>query len=197
MKDHTEYLLDALFEEYRQLSTSFDKHVGVNYSIPPVVLTIVTGFFFFSGAASSSLIGFGVALGAVYLFIWQGLIHAIVNHLGVHLVELEVRINRMIDRDCDKVILPLSFYSRFVAQGSKIVPGFRMYYVLLEVFVVVILVPASVRSWWTMTDWGFPTYLRVVFVAIPPLLIVTVRLTMRYVDRTAIAKINDLGALSV
>jgi hypothetical protein len=197
VKDHTEYLLDALFEEYRQLSTSFDKHVGVSYSIPPVVLTIVTGFFFFSGTASSSLIGFGVALGAVFLFIWEGLIHAMVNHLGVHLVELEIRINQVIERDCNKVILPLSFYSRFVAQSSDIVPGFRIYNVLLEVFVIIILVPASVRSWWTMTEWGFPTYLRVVFVAIPPLLIVIVRLTMRYVDRTAIAKINDLGALLV
>ena len=192
MKDHTEYLLDALFEEYKQLSTSFDKHVGVSYSIPPVVLTIVTGFFFFSGTASSSLIGFGVALGAVFLFIWLGLIHSMVNHLGVHLVELEIGINRMIDPDSDKVKTPLSFYRRFVAQGSKIIPGFRMYYVLLEVLIVAILIPASVRSWWTMTDWRFPTYLRVVFVAIPPLLMVIVRLTMRYVDRTAIAKIDAL-----
>jgi len=192
VKDHTEYLLDALFEEYKQLSTSFDKHVGVSYSIPPVVLTIVTGFFFFSGTASSSLIGFGVALGAVFLFIWLGLIHSMVNHLGVHLVELEIGINRMIDPDSDKVKTPLSFYRRFVAQGSKIIPGFRMYYVLLEVLIVAILIPASVRSWWTMTDWRFPTYLRVVFVAIPPLLMVIVRLTMRYVDRTAIAKIDAL-----
>lgn len=192
MKDHTEHLLDALFEEYKQLSTSFDKHVGVSYSIPPVVLTIVTGFFFFS--ASSSLIGFGVAVGAVFLFIWQGLIHSMVNHLGVHLVELEFRINRIIEPDPNKKFeSPLSFYRRFVARSSKIVPGFRHYYVLLEVFGGVILIPASIRSWWTMMEWGFPTYLRLVFVAIPPVLIIIVRLTMRYVDRAAIAKIDALG----
>jgi len=192
VKDHTEHLLDALFEEYKQLSTSFDKHVGVSYRIPPVVLTIVTGFFFFS--ASSSLIGFGVAVGAVFFFIWQGLIHSMVNHLGVHLVELEIRINRIIEPDSNnKVASPLSFYSRFVARSSTIVPGFRHYYILLEVFVIVILVPASIRSWWTMREWGFSTYLRVVFVAIPPALIIIVRLTMRYVDRAAIARIEALG----
>ncbi|HXD33230.1 MAG TPA: hypothetical protein VN643_19060 [Pyrinomonadaceae bacterium] len=192
MKDHTEHLLDALFEEYKQLSTSFDKHVGVSYSIPPVVLTIVTGFFFFS--ASSSLIGFGVAVGAVFLFIWQGLIHSMVNHLGVHLVELEIRINRIIEPDSkERIESPLSFYGRFVARSANVVPGFRHYYALLEVFVIVILVPASMRSWWTMMEWGFATYLRVVFVAIPPALIIIIRLIMRYVDRAAIARINALG----
>jgi hypothetical protein len=143
-KDHTDRVLDALFEEYKQLSTSFDHHVGVSYSVPPVVLTIVTGFFFFSGSTSSSLIGFGVALGAVFLLIWLGLIQSMVNHIGVHLVELEVRIDRIIDAGSEKVKTPLSFYGRFIGLGSKIIPGFSMHYALLFILIVAILIPASI-----------------------------------------------------
>ncbi len=191
-KDHTDRVLDALFEEYKQLSTSFDHHVGVSYSVPPVVLTIVTGFFFLSGATSSSLIGFGVALGAIFLLIWLGLIQSMVNHIGVRLVELEIRINRLIDANSEKVKEPLSFYRRFVGQGFEIVTGFRVYFVLLAVMVVTILIPASVKSWRTMTAWQFPAWLRIIFVAIPPLLMVIVLLTMRYVDQTALARINAI-----
>jgi hypothetical protein len=115
-----------------------------------------------------------------------------VNHIGVHLVELEVRIDQMIDDGSKKAKTPLSFYGRFIGLGSKIIPGFKMYYALLFLLIVAMLIPASIKSWWTMSAWRFPAFLKIIFVVIPPSLMVIVRLIMRYVDRTALARIDAI-----
>ncbi len=189
-----EHVLKALFEEYKQLGASVDKHVNVCYNVPPVVLTIMSGFFFLSGSNPGPLLGFGVTLSGVFLLVWLGMVQSMMNNIGVQLVDLEIRINAMLSLTSEEnpvVTEHLTYYRRVMGRGFDVIPGFKIYFVFLALLIGIVLIPVSMKSWSTMSGWGFHWYLKLPFVGLPMLMMIVVIATMRHVDRTTARRIDS------
>jgi hypothetical protein len=180
-------VVKALLEEYKQLAWSFDRNGAVSSNLPPIVLTLITGLFFFGQVSSSQLVGFGVWLAALFLLIWLGLIQSVTNHFGVSLAALEIKINKRLSVEMDH---GLSFYSKYVGRGSQIVKGFKHYFALLTLLTIIVIIPASIKSWSAMTSWNWPISFKMMGILIPPLLIIAVVAVMSYVDKWAVEEID-------
>jgi hypothetical protein len=189
-----EHVLEALFQEYKQLGASVDKHVAVCYNVPPIVLTIMSGFFFLSGANPGPLLGFGVTLSGVFLLVWLGMIQSMMNNIGVQLVDLEIRINAMLSlKSAENPVVGehLTYYRRVMGRGFDLLPGFRIYSLFLALLISIVLIPVSMKSWSTMSSWGFGWYLKLPFVGIPMLMMIAVVATMRHVERITVRRIEE------
>jgi len=182
-------VVKALLEEYKQLAWSFDRSGAVSSNLPPIVFTLITGLFFFGQVSTSQLVGFGVWLAVLFLLIWLGLIQSVTNHFGVSLAALEIKINKKLDVEMDD---GLSFYSKYVGQGSQIVMGFKQYFALLTLLTIIVVIPASIRSWSAMTSWDWPIYFKMLGTLIPLLLVIAVVAVMSYVDKSAVRQIDAL-----
>ena len=138
-----EQLLKALLQEHNQLSTSFDKHASIGYGVPPIVLTAVSGIFIFIDP-SKRCVGIGIPILILGMLLWIGFSHSVLNHIGLRLVELELRINSHLQVPNND---GLNFYTRYIADGTRVIQGLLVHIVVTAVLGIAFVGIGAVHLW--------------------------------------------------
>jgi hypothetical protein len=171
--------IDPLIEEYKQLFAYTNSNALITLKIPPVVLTIASALAIYS-KEPPPLFGLGLSLAIFIMLVWLGYCHSMINGIGLKLVEIEQRINRILRLDKDT---ELSFHSWYIAQGSQILPGFQLYSMFLGLAFCVVLGFACTHFWDTMTTWEWSLRAKTSTVLLLALLNLAPFSTMVWYDR--------------
>jgi hypothetical protein len=145
-------VLDALFHEYDQLTSWTSQIWLASLGLQPVFFTLAGAVLVY--LRKESIVVIGVPYAVFFFGLWLGFIHAMDSGFGLHLVELEQKINQRLGLTSDDY--GLSFASRFLAD-SALMPGFQSYLSLLSVVAGIMLVLSSVFSVYVIrfAGWSF------------------------------------------
>jgi len=148
-----EKLITLLMEEYKQLSSYLNNNATAAFRVLPVLITVVIAA---GGIAWKEnvdpLVLYTSISGIIFISLtWIGISQCISNGIGLKLTELEQKINRLIENETDKGVKGLSFYSEYVAEGSKIIPGFKWYYLFLTLAGLILLLLCAYKIWFHNT----------------------------------------------
>jgi hypothetical protein len=187
-------LFRALLAEYAVLSSSFDKHATVGYSILPLALTAIGGVAIL-GQSRGPYVGVGASLGLLVVVAWIGSSHALLNRIGLRLVAIELQLRRGLAIDRSEEAF---FFTSFIGQGA---PGYVVYFPIFGLIACATLVISMMHWWATLTAWHWPVAYRVTGVAVPVALnaagILTMYLVERRVERQRDALIDVASRVTV
>lgn len=177
--------LRALLAEYAALSSSFDKHAAVGYSILPLALTAIGGVAIL-GQFKGEYVGIGSSLLLLLVIAWIGVSHTLLNRIGLRLVAIELRIRDGLALDMREEPF---FFTSFIGYGC---PGYNVYFSYFA-FIAVLVLFFSMCHWWgTLTTWNYSLACHVVGVAIPVALNIGGVLTMYLIERRVAQQRNAL-----
>lgn len=166
----------ALLAEYSVLSSSFDKHATVGYSILPIALTAVGGVAIL-GQSHGEYTGLGASLLLLLVITWVGTSHTVLNRIGLRLIAIELRIRDGLTIDMREEPF---FFTSFIGQGA---PGFLVYFFIFALVGIASLCFSMVHWWATLTRWKWSVAGRVAGVSIPVVLNAVGVLTLYFVER--------------
>lgn len=188
-----EQLLKALLAEYAVLSSSFDRHATVGYSILPIALTTIGGVAIL-GQSKGPYAGIGASLALLVVVAWIGSSHTLLNRIGLRLVAIELRLRRGLAVDTSEEAF---FFTSFIGQGC---PGYIVYFPIFGLIACATLIIGMMHWWATLSAWQWPMMYRVAGVAIPVTLnasgILTMYLVEKRVERQRDALINEANHTS-
>jgi hypothetical protein len=164
-------VIEALFHEYDQL-TAYTSNIWLaNFRLLPVLFTIGAAIVVYAGGKP---IVIGIPYAIFFFGIWLGFIHTMGNGVGLHMLRLELSINRRLGITNDK---GLSFFESFLGNPG-LLPGFEWYFRILAMFTIVILWLSSLGSWNVMTSWGWERWKKIISIVFPLALDVSVLLVV-------------------
>ena len=182
-----EQLLKTLLAEYAILSSSFDKHATVLYSILPLALTGIGGAAIL-GKFNSPYAGLGASLLLLLVVAWIGSSHTLLNRIGLRLIAIELRIR---DGLAIEIHEEPFFFTSFIGQGA---PGYIVYFSFFALVAGAALVVSMVQWWGTLSLWKVSVAWRITNISIPITLNaiggLTIYLVEKRVERKRIALID-------
>ncbi|MCK6683903.1 MAG: hypothetical protein L6R30_15995 [Thermoanaerobaculia bacterium] len=146
--------LTAHLAEYTTLVASYDRYAASAYAVPPVLFTAILGLVALNPRAQP-LLGPAGLLALLLVLIWLGLLHSMVNHIGLRLVALERLLNALLSPPGPATTLPFRHFTGHVAEGTSAIAGFATYYGLLCTLAIGLLIAllASLSSLLAAAQW--------------------------------------------
>lgn len=177
-----------LWNEYEQLSKAFENNQSHAFQVPSVVIAAILGLTIFK-EVNKDFFGFGLPIGIFFIFAWLGFCHSFINYYGLRLVEIEQRINTQLPKGSpDK----LSFYTEYVGEAMSVVKGFKGYYSLIAILVIVGYIISLSNAWIVMGKWGWISSGKVVCVTTLTLITVIVLRNIVIVEKRTFKKKKKL-----
>lgn len=154
--------LIPILEEYKQLFAYANANALTLLKIPPAFLAALGAIVIYKDKLPD-LFGLAVSIALFAMLIWVGYCHSMVNGIGIFLIEIEQQINRSQHLSPDT---RLSFNSKYISQGSMILPGFQVYSVLSSIPLMAILAGSLYHFWLIMSMWGWSSCLKATMIVL-------------------------------
>jgi len=154
--------IEPLLEEYKHLFAYANSNALTLLKIPPAFLAGVASIIIYKDKIPE-LFGLTVSLALFTMLVWIGYCHSMVNGLGIILIEIEHKINNSLELDSNS---KLTFHTRYITEGSKILPGFQDYSNLITLALVCVLSGALFHFWLTMSLWGWHHHRKICVITI-------------------------------
>lgn len=145
-------VIESQLHEYDQLTSHVLRLTMAQNQIMPLLLTLGGAFLVVYRTNVGEFFPFVVLFGLFLFTLWIGLIQGTYNRFGLGLVELELKINKRLSVSSEK---GLAFYTGYVAQGWKTIPGFLGHTVLILILLVSTYVAMAFVALQTITGCGW------------------------------------------
>jgi hypothetical protein len=124
-------VIESQLHEYDQLTSHMLRLTMAQNQIMPLFLTLGGALLVIYRANVGEFFPFVVLFGLFLFTLWIGFVHGTYNRIGLSLVELELKINNQLSVSSEKGLV---FYTDYIAQGWKTIPGYLCRFILLLVF---------------------------------------------------------------
>ncbi len=135
---------ELLLEEYKSLRSLHDQHNLTAYRTLPLLGAVVAAAVAL-GARDIALISLLILGSTTAIVIWLCIVQSIVCGIGLHLVELECKINSLTKADD---LVRLSWQSKQVASlTSNLFPNIKTYTIISFIIVMISTIYTTIQVW--------------------------------------------------